>query len=83
MEIAKKIEKKRTELQKLKEIYSRPEKLPGEIKVKVAQKVEKAKADLKNLYSDPKDAVDSRKIQRWAAIQVIKAFFGMPIVPGK
>ena len=83
LEVAKKIEKKRVELKKLKEIYSRPEKLPGEIKVKVAQKVEKAKADLKNLYSDPKDAVDPRKIQRWAAIQVIKAFFGMPIVPGK
>ena len=43
----------------------------------------KTKTDLKNLYSDPKGAVDPRKIQRWAAIQVIKAFFGMPIVPGK
>ena len=83
LEIAKKIEKKRTELQKLKEIYSRPEKLPGEIKVKVAQKVQKTKTDLKKLYSDPKDAVDLGKIQKWAAIQVVKAFFGMPIVPGK
>ena len=83
LEIAKKIEKKRTELQKIKEIYSRPEKLPGEIKVKVAQKVQKTKTDLKKLYSDPKDAVDLGKIQKWAAIQVVKAFFGMPIVPGK
>ena len=83
LEVAKKIEKKRVELKKLKEIYSRPEKLPGEIKVKVAQKVQKTKTDLKNLYSDPKDAVDSKKIQRWAVIQVVKAFFGMPIIPGK
>ena len=83
LEIAKKIEKKRTELQKLKEIYSRPKDLPGEIKVKVVKKVQKTKTDLKKLYSDPKDAVDLGKIQKWAAIQVVKAFFGMPIVPGK
>ena len=83
MEVAKKIEKKKVELKKLKEIYSRPEELPGEIKVKIAKKVQKTKTDIKNLYSDPKDAVDLTKVQRWAAIQVVKAFFGMPIVPGK
>ena len=82
-EVAKKIEKKRKELKKLKEIYSRPKDLAGEIKVKVAKKVQKTKTDLKNLYSDPKDAVDLKKVQKWAAIQVVKAFFGMPIVPGK
>ena len=83
LEVAKKIEKKKIELKKLKEIYSRPEELPGEIKVKIAKKVQKTKTDIKNLYSDPKDAVDLTKVQRWAAIQVVKAFFGMPIVPGK
>ena len=83
LEVAKKIKKKKIELKKLKEIYSRPEELPGEIKVKIAKKVQKTKTDIKNLYSDPKDAVDLKKVQRWAAIQVVKAFFGMPIVPGK
>ena len=25
----------------------------------------------------------SEKVQRWVALQVIKSFFGMPVIPGK
>ena len=39
--------------------------------------------ELKKLYEDPVDTIGTVRIQRWAAVQVIKAFLGMPIIPGK
>ena len=83
LKIAKKIEKKRTELVKLREIYYQPKKLPGEIKLQVAKKIETTKVELKKLYSNPKDQILSDKIYRWGAVQVVKVFLGIPIVPGK
>ena len=83
LKIAKKIEKKRTELVKLREIYYQPKKLPGEIKLQVAKKIETTKVELKKLYSNPKDQILSDKIYRWGAVQVVKFFLGIPIVPGK
>ena len=38
---------------------------------------------MKDLYSNPKSILDSKKVQNWAGIQVVKAFFGIPIIPGK
>ena len=81
--ITKKIENKKTELRKLKELYSKPEKLPDELKLRVVKKIEKTKTEIKKLYSDPKSSIDSVKLQRWAAVQVVKVFLGIPIVPGK
>ena len=78
-----KIEKKKTELRKLQEIYSKPEKLPGEIKMSVAKKIEKTKLDLEKLYHEPTEVVNFQRIQKWGAVQVVKVFLGMPIVPGK
>ena len=82
-EVISKIEKKKTELRKLQELYSHPKKLPEEIKITVAKKIEKTRADLKKLYSYPQDAINLKKIQKWGAIQVVKVFLGIPIVPGK
>ena len=81
IKIAKKIVLKKNELKKIKEIYDEPKNLPIEIKTRVAKKIKKTKKDLKSLYSSPKDAVE--KAQRWVALQVIKSFFGMPVIPGK
>ncbi len=83
IKVAKKIEVKKVDLQKLQELYSRPEKLPNELKVQVVKKIEKTKSDLKKLYNDPKGTIQRDKLQRWAAIQVVKVLVGMPIVPGK
>ena len=83
LEITKKIEKKKTEIRKLQELYSNPESIPDEIKTQVATKIEEKKNELKNLYSSPKETITLKKVQKWAAIQVVKVFLGMPIIPGK
>ena len=81
--ITKKIEKKKTEIRKLQELYSKPESIPGEVKTQVASKIEKKKTELKNLYNSPKETITLERAQRWGAIQLVKVFFGIPIVPGK
>ena len=81
--IAKKIEKKRTEIRKLQQLYAQPETIPGEIKTQVAKKIKKKKIELKKLYSSPKEVITLEKAQKWAAVQVVKVFLGMPIIPGK
>ena len=82
VKIEKKVVEKKKELKKLQELYSSPEKLPDELKVQVAKKIKKTKGDLEKLYSNPAQVFDV-KMQRWAAIQFVKAIFGIPIVPGK
>ena len=83
LEFTKKIEKKKTEIRKLQELYSNPESIPDEIKTQVATKIEEKKNELKNLYSSPKETITLKKVQKWAAVQVVKVFLGMPIIPGK
>ena len=81
--IAKKIEKKRTEIRKLQQLYAQPETIPGEIKIQVTKKIKKKKTELKKLYSSPKEVITLEKAQKWAAVQVVKVFLGMPVIPGK
>jgi len=81
--IKNKINKKKTELKKLQEIYSKPETIPSEIKNQVAKKIEKKKTDIKNLYSSPKETITLEKAQKWVAVQVVKVFLGIPVMPGK
>ena len=81
--VEKKIKMKKEELKKLKEMYSKPEKLPRALKAKVEKKINQAEKGLKQLYSDPRGTINSGRVQKWAVIQVVKAFFGIPIVPGK
>ena len=81
--IAKKIEKKRTEIRKLQELYAQPETIPGEIKIQVAKKIKKKKTELKKLYSSPKEVITLEKAQKWVAVQVVKVFLGIPVIPGK
>ena len=77
------IEKKRTELNKLRALYYQPKKLPGEIKLQVAKRIESTKVDLEKLYTSPKDSVELKRVYKWGAVQVVKAFLGIPIIPGK
>ena len=83
MQIAKKIEETKTELRKLQELYSTPEKLPGEIKLQVAKKIETKREQLKKLVSDPYDMISSKKMHKWAGLQIVKAFLGIPTIPGR
>ena len=81
--IVNKIAEKKVELQKLQEIYSNPDELPEKLRTEVESKIVKTKEEIKNLYSNPKDYLTEARVQRWAFVQVFKAFLGMPIIPGK
>ena len=83
LKIAKKIKVKKKELKKLQELYSKPEEIPAEIKIQVAKKIKEKKTAIKNLYSSPGETITLKKAQKWAAVQVVKVFLGMPIIPGK
>ena len=81
--IVNKIAEKKVELQKLQEIYSNPDELPEKLRTEVESKIVKTKEEIKNLYCNPKDYLTEARVQRWAFVQVFKAFLGMPIIPGK
>ena len=81
--ITKKIEKKKTEIRKLQELYSKPELIPGEVKTQIASKIEKKKTELQNLYKSPKKTITLEKARKWLVVQIAKLFLGIPIVPGK
>ena len=82
-QIAKEVERKKMEIKKLQEMYSDPKSIPDEIKTQVAIKIKEKKNELKNLYSSPKETITLKKVQKWAVVQVVKVFLGMPIIPGK
>ena len=52
-------------------------------KTHIAKKIEIKKNELKKLYSNPYSLLGSKKMQKWAGLQVVKVFLGIPIVPGK
>jgi len=83
LKITKRIEATKTEIKKLQELYSKPESIPGEIKTQVAKKIEEKKNVIKNIYNSPKEAITLERAQKWAAVQVVKVFLGIPIVPGR
>ena len=83
LKITKRIEATKTEIKKLQEFYSKPKSIPGEIKTQVAKKIEKNKNVVKNIYNSPKEVITLERAQKWAAVQVVKVFLGIPIVPGR
>ena len=83
LRIAKRIEATKTEIKKLQELYSKPESIPGEIKTQVAKKIEEKKNLIKNIYASPKETITLERAQKWAAVQVVKVFLGIPIIPGR
>jgi len=82
-QVVKRIKEKKMELKKLQEMYSNPKKLPKEIRMQVAKQIKEKKVELKNITTSPKDVISFEKIRKWGAIQVVKAFLGIPVVPGR
>ena len=82
-EVTKRIEKKKTEIRKLQELYYNPQSIPEEIKSQVAIKIKEKKIELKNIYREPRDIFTLERVGKWSVIQVVKLFLGMPIIPGK
>jgi len=81
--VEKKINRKKDELKKLQKIYREPEKLPEEVSSQVVKKIEETKLSIKKLYTNPEGSINTERMQKWAVVQVVKAFFGIPIIPGR
>ena len=77
------IEKKKKEIEKLQALYSNPKLIPNEIKKKVGYQIRQKKTELKNIYRSPKDAETLKKVTQWGVVQIVKAFLGIPMVPGR
>ena len=81
--VLEKIKKKKEELEQLQKLYNDPKAIPGEVITKVAKQIEEKKFQLKNLYDNPKEMITLERFGKWGVVQVVKAFFGMPVIPGR
>lgn len=81
--LTKKIIEKKDKIKSLQQIYSKPEEIPKYIKKGITKKIGTTKTKIEETYSDPKKLIISAKAQRWATIQVVKVFLGIPVIPGK
>lgn len=81
--ISKEIKNKKKSIKKLQTLYSQPETIPEEAKNQITKKISSVKEDLKSLYNSPKETITLNKVGRWSAIQVVKVFLGMPVIPGR
>ena len=75
--------KEKTKIQQIKKLYSQPETIPAEIKNQVTKRVAKKKEEIIDIYKAPKNAITLEKAGRWGMVQLVKAFLGMPIIPGR
>ena len=39
--------------------------------------------EINKLVNEPEQVITAKRLQKWAGIQVVKVFLGMPIIPGK
>ena len=83
VQVLKKIQEKKTELKKLQEIYSNPKTLPTEVKMSLARQISEKKKEIRNIYDSPGEFFTLERVRRWGAVQVVKLFLGIPVVPGK
>ena len=81
--IAERIKKTKSELEKLKKVYSNPREIPNNIKITLAKKIEMKKKEISDLYQSPGEVIKTGKAQRWVFFQLAKLFVGIPVVPGK
>ena len=81
--VVNQIEEKKRDIRKLQALYSSPKLIPGEIKTQVVNQIEEKKTELKNIYNAPRGIFTLEKVGRWSVVQVVKLFFGMPIIPGR
>ena len=82
-QVAKKIEKKKSEIKKLQELYNDPRTIPDEFKTQVSKQIKEKEIGLRNIYNSPKEVFTLERVGKWSAVQVVKLFLGIPIVPGR
>jgi len=57
--------------------------IPVKIKTTISLSVEKKKSEIKDIINNPSDVFTIKKVVKSIAIQVVKVFLGMPVVPGR
>ena len=82
-QVAKKIEKKKTEIKKLQELYNDPRTIPDEFKTQVSKQIKEKEIGLRNIYNSPKEVFTLERVGKWTVVQVVKLFLGIPVVPGR
>jgi hypothetical protein len=75
--------KERTNTQKYKEYYARPKSIPDKIKTQVSSRIKEKKVEIVNIYREPKSLVTLERAGRWTVVQLVKAFLGIPTLPGR
>ena len=75
--------KEKTNVQKFKKLYSRPKSIPNKIKTHVAKRIEEKKVEIVNVYHEPKSLITLERAGKWTVVQLVKAFLGMPMLPGR
>ena len=81
--LSSEIAERKKDFKKIKNLYNTPEQIPSEVKTIVTKKIDKKRTTLKELYKNPKELINPKNIQQWGTIQLVKAFLGIPIIPGK
>ena len=82
-QVTEKIEQKKAEIKKLQDLYNSPESIPDEIKVGLAKQIHEKRKELKDIYKSPSQTITFEKIQKWGVVQIVKAFLGIPVIPGR
>ena len=67
----------------IKFFYSNPKLIPKKVSKKISNEIDEKKTNIKDIYSSPKNAIKNPKVRKWAVIQVVKVFLGIPVVPGR
>ena len=78
-----KTEKEKTNIQKFKKLHSHSKSIPNEIKTHIAKRIEEKRVEIVNIYHEPKSITTLERTGKWTVIQLVKAFLGMPIIPGR
>ena len=76
-------EKEKTKIQKFKKLNSRPKSIPNEIKAHIVKRIEEKKVEIVNIYHEPESTISLERTGKWTMVQLVKAFLGMPIIPGR
>ena len=70
-------------VREIQQFYANPKLIPTKIRKKLSLSVEEKKSKIESIINDPHDIFTAQKISKWTAMQVVKLFFGLPIVPGR
>ena len=82
-QITTEINKGKSNIEKIKTLYSNPDEIPDAVKNQVSLNISKKKDEIKKIYNSPKDLLTLDRMRNWGVVQVVKVFLGIPVMPGR